>query len=367
MQCDNCGYIFFQPSKKCACCMAPYAPTPSAFDIGQENLFTIFEMAPGEGGMATSLQANEAGVGLEDYSFTDDYDTGGGYAADDNALDLSDAESEGYGTGLAAESPGADDFDFDTGGTGGLTSYSDDIGPNDFELDLSEALAEQVIASNAPPATDVAEPATEESAMPDIAPESAAPEPELEPEAELSVDISPEGDSSETAEADAAIDKDFGGGGFDSEVEGLGFGFDESPADTAPEPEAELELPEEEPEIALDDEPSVEITEEPEIVLDDEPSVEIAEEPEIALADEPSLDLDEDAEFDVVVEGPADNTEEDTGEIEFDLDSVDLDAPEPALDVEPQAESADGDTELEVEGMELEMESPEEPEEDQEK
>lgn len=58
--------------------MAPYSPTASAFELGQENLFTIFEMAPGEGGMATSLQGNEAGVGLEDYSFTDDYDPGGG-------------------------------------------------------------------------------------------------------------------------------------------------------------------------------------------------------------------------------------------------------------------------------------------------
>ncbi|TDJ61550.1 MAG: hypothetical protein E2O42_02610 [Nitrospina sp.] len=345
MQCDNCGYIFFQPSKKCGCCMAPYAPAPSAFDIGQENLFTIFEMAPGEGGMATSLQANEAGVGLEDYSFTDDYDTGGDHGVGDNALDLSEAESEGYETGYAAEPSGAGDFD--TGGTGGLTSYSDDIGPNDFELDLSEALAEQVIASKAPH-SDVEAPPIAAAGMPDIAPGAAASEPELEPEAEPSVDISPEGDSSETAEADAAIDKDFGGGGFDSEVEGLGFGFDEPSADTAPEPKAELELPEEEPEIALDD----------------EPSLEIAEEPEIALDDEPSLVLDEDAEYDAVVENPAENMEEDTGEIEFDIDSVDLDAPEPALDVKPQAEPADGDTELEFEGMELEMESPEEPEED---
>ncbi len=325
--------------------MAPYAPAPSAFDIGQENLFTIFEMAPGEGGMATSLQANEAGVGLEDYSFTDDYDTGGDHGVGDNALDLSEAESEGYETGYAAEPSGAGDFD--TGGTGGLTSYSDDIGPNDFELDLSEALAEQVIASKAPH-SDVEAPPIAAAGMPDIAPGAAASEPELEPEAEPSVDISPEGDSSETAEADAAIDKDFGGGGFDSEVEGLGFGFDEPSADTAPEPKAELELPEEEPEIALDD----------------EPSLEIAEEPEIALDDEPSLVLDEDAEYDAVVENPAENMEEDTGEIEFDIDSVDLDAPEPALDVKPQAEPADGDTELEFEGMELEMESPEEPEED---
>ncbi len=142
--------------------MAPYAPAPSAFDIGQENLFTIFEMAPGEGGMATSLQANEAGVGLEDYSFTDDYDTGGDHGVDDNALDLSEAESEGSETDMAFESPGAGDFD--TGGTGGLTSYSDDIGPNDFELDLSEALAEQVIASNAPP-TDVEAPPMAAAAM----------------------------------------------------------------------------------------------------------------------------------------------------------------------------------------------------------
>ncbi len=60
---------------------------------------------------------------------------------------------------------------------------------------------------------------------------------------------------------------------------------------------------------------------------------------------------------------------EDSGEIEFDLDSVDLDTPEPVvIDGEPEAELADdGGTELEFEGLELEMESPEEPEEDLEK
>ena len=76
MQCDNCGYIFFQPSKKCACCSAPYAPAMSAFEVGQEHLFTIFEMAPGEGGISGGMGMTGAVSGVEDYNFTDDFDTG---------------------------------------------------------------------------------------------------------------------------------------------------------------------------------------------------------------------------------------------------------------------------------------------------
>ena len=77
MQCDNCGYIFFQSSKKCTCCSAPYVPAQSSFDVGQENLFTIFEMAPGEGGIPGGMTMTGSTAGVEDYNFTDDFDAGG--------------------------------------------------------------------------------------------------------------------------------------------------------------------------------------------------------------------------------------------------------------------------------------------------
>ena len=144
MQCDNCGYIFFQPSKKCSCCSAPYVPAQSSFDVGQENLFTIFEMAPGEGGIPAGMgmDMSESSVGVEDYNFTDDFDAGGvEYGVDENVLDLSDAEMEGFGVGPVSE-PRADEFEFDTSGMDNIPS-SDDVGPDDFELNLSEDIQDK--------------------------------------------------------------------------------------------------------------------------------------------------------------------------------------------------------------------------------
>ncbi len=345
MQCDNCGYIFFQPSKKCACCIAPYVPAMSAFDVGQENLFTIFEMAPGEGGIPGDM--GMAGAGVEDYNFTDDFDTGEAeYGVDENVLDLSDAETEGFGISAATGAMG-DDFEFDTSGMDATPSM-ENAGADNFDLNLSDDPADNEAVA--------AEPATE---------------------------------------AGDAVDLDFEGG-FD-EIEGLGFGVDESPAaeaqagnteeislDADSEPEISLE-----PELDANEEPSLELSDEPELDIDDEqPSLELSEEPSLELSEEPDLDtgeeepslelpedldlsdepelMDASEEPELMDAAVEESTEtEDEGGIDFDLDGVDLDAPEEEVTFEvPEAETGDEEAAMDFDGLELEMEAPEEPEEE---
>ena len=339
MQCDNCGYIFFQPSKKCACCSAPYVPAMSSFEVGQENLFTIFEMAPGEGGIPGGMGvAAGTDVGVDDYNFTDDFDTGEAeYGVDENVLDLSDAEAAGYGVGGSAGPVSVDDFEFDSAGMDSMPT-EESAEPDDFELNLADDAADIEVAP-----TEIAEPA-------------------------------------EKAGDDANMDFE---GGFD-EVEGLGFGFDESPAgetpeatteeislDATPEPEIslepELELPEEEPSLELsedldigDEQPSLELPEEPE--LSEEPSV-ITEDMDDFGGEQPSLDLPDDLDLPEEPELMDASIDDDAG-IDFDLDNVDLDAPEEVSYEVPEADPDDQATEMDFDGLELEMESPEEPEED---
>ena len=88
----------------------------SAFEVGQETLFTIFEMAPGEGGIPGGMGVTGgAGAGVDDYNFTDDFDSGDTeYGVDENVLDLSDAEAEGFGSVADTGPMGTDDFEFDT-------------------------------------------------------------------------------------------------------------------------------------------------------------------------------------------------------------------------------------------------------------
>ena len=345
MQCDNCGYIFFQPSKKCTCCSAPYVPAQSSFDVGQENLFTIFEMAPGEGGIPGGMGMAGSTAGVEDYNFTDDFDAGGAeYGVDENVLDLSDAEAEGFGAGPVSEPIGTDDFEFNTSGMDDTPSR-DNAGPDDFELNLSEDLP----ADNETVATETPEPETD---------------------------------------VGSSMEMDFTGG-FD-EVEGLGFGFDKTPAeetpdvtpeevslDAAPEPEISLE-----PELELaEEEPSLEISEEPELdIADEQPSLELSEDPSMDLPEEltvdmgesntveeePSVGLPDDldlAEEPELMEPAADEyaETEDDGGMEFDLDSVDLDEAEEVTYVEePEAETGGEEPFMDLEG--LEMETSEDPE-----
>ena len=373
MQCDNCGYIFFQPSKKCSCCSAPYVPAQSSFDVGQENLFTIFEMAPGEGGIPSGMgmEMSESSVGIDDYNFTDDFDAGGAeYGVDENVLDLSDAEAEGFGIGPVSEPRGVDDFEFDTSGMDDMPSR-DNAGPDDFELNLGEDLQDNEAVAT-------------EAAEPDI------------------------GNSTEL---------DFSGGFDEDEVEGLGFGLSDSSAegtleeateevslDTDSEPEISLE-----PELELaEEEPSLEVSEEPELdIADEQPSLDLAEDPSIDFSEEISTDTidtaDDTDEFNVVDEGsmelPGDldlaeepelmeSTEEepelmepsedeygvmdDDSGLDFDLDSVDLDVPEDiSFEGEPEAaavnetpeETPDEESFMDLEG--LEMENSEDPEEDE--
>ena len=349
MQCDNCGYIFFQPSKKCTCCSAPYVPAQSSFDVGQENLFTIFEMAPGEGGIPGGMGMAGSTAGVEDYNFTDDFDADGAeYGVDENVLDLSDAEADGFGTGPVSEPIGTDDFEFNASGMDDMPSR-DDAGPDDFELNLGEDL-----------------PADNEAVV------------------------------TETPEPDAgnSMAMDFTGGFDEDEVEGLGFGFDESPAEETPDvtpeevsldatPEPEISL---EPELELaEEEPSLEVSEELELdMTDEQPSVELSEDPSMdlpeelavdtgeldAVEEESSMELQDDldlAEEPELMEPTADEyaETEDDGGMEFDLDNVDLDEAEEITYVEePEAESEaeTGGEEpfMDLEG--LEMETSEDPE-----
>ena len=367
MQCDNCGYIFFQPAKKCTCCGAPYAPAQSAFDVGQEHLFTIFEMAAGEGGIQGMA---EAGSGVaDDYNFTDDFDTGETeYGVDENVLDLSDAEAEGFGVDDSSTPVSVDDFEFDTSGMMDDAPATENAASENFDLNISDDLAD-----------------TEVSAT------------------ETKVEA-----------ADDALDIDFGDGFDEEEVEGLGFGLDESPtADEAPEaaedeisldidaldmdaapeaaedeisldidaaPEAEISL---EPELELtdDEEPSLELSEEPELELseDEEPVFELPEDPSMELSEEPELDattvdtFEEESSFDISDEpelmdtfGEESTDVEDEAGLEFDLDGVDLDEPEEVAFEVPEAETAtEEEPSMDFDGLELEMESPDEPEDEE--
>ncbi|MDH5761754.1 MAG: hypothetical protein OEZ51_02120 [Nitrospinota bacterium] len=342
-------------------------PAPSAFEIGQENLFTIYEMAPGEGGIP-GIGTAGAGLGSEDYTFTDDFDSGGAeYGVDENVLDLSEAEAEGFGSSSQPSGmyESADDFDFGATGMGGMAGDTE-IGPDDFELDLSEMSGGSAFNTGDFDSEDTLTPEIDME-MPDISPEPA------EAEEEISLDILPDEDI-ETAEAPASTNMDFSGGGFDSEIEGLGFGFDE-PSETEEisleenqEPETDISL---EPELDMaDEEPSLELSEETEIVMDEEPSLELSEEPDIAMDEEPSLELTDDLELpeepslEAAME-ESDEYEVDDGGIDFDLDSVDLDQPEEVTyEEEPAAETLmEEEPSFELEGLELEMET-EEPEEE---
>jgi pilus assembly protein FimV len=365
MQCDNCGYIFFQPSKKCACCSAPYVPAQSAFDVGQENLFTMFEMAAGEGGIPGGTGITETDAGVEDYNFTDDFDAGETeYGVDENVLDLSDAEAEGFGIGAATGAMGVDDFEFDTSGMDGTPSM-ENAGPDNFDMGLPDDLTDGETASM---------------------------------------------ETLEAEPADDAVDLDFEGG-FD-EVEGLGFGVDESPPGEAQASDtAEISLDTDlEPEISLepeldidDDQPTLELSDESGLDLDmddDQPSLELSEEPSLELSEEPDLDMGEldtfeeepslelSEDFDLAEEpelmdvseepelmdvseepeltdSPMEESAEleDEGGIEFDLDGVDLDEPEEVAFEVPEAETDDEEPSMDMDfdGLELEMETPDDP------
>lgn len=348
MQCDNCGYIFFQPSKKCSCCSAPYVPAQSSFDVGQENLFTIFEMAPGEGGIPGGMGMGMAGAaeGIDEFNFTDDFDSGGAeYGVDENVLDLSDAEAQGFGPGPVSEPMNMDDFDFDTSGMDAMPPQST-ADADDFDLGISNDVPDSERASKGT----------------------------VEPEAGNSVEM------------------DFTGG-FD-EVEGLGFGFDESTDEETPEvtmDEISLDT-DSEPEISLepeldagDDQPSLELSDEPSIELSDDLELDMGDnQPALELSEEPSLEIPEDpadtGEFNVVEEDSSmelpedfnldEETElmessaeeyaqmgdvEDDGGIEFDLDSVDLDEPEEDVSHEvPEAKTGGEESFMDLEGLEME-------------
>ena len=79
----------------------------------------------------------ESAAGVEDYNFTDDFDTGEAeYGVDENVLDLSDAEAEGYEASDTTAPMSVDEFEFDSSGIDDIPASEE--GSDDFNLDIDE-------------------------------------------------------------------------------------------------------------------------------------------------------------------------------------------------------------------------------------
>ena len=229
MKCYNCGYINFQRVKKCRSCNTSLKGTQSHVELAEDPTFTVFAgEPPGFGSGDDSDTALDEEFGAEE-TVSDDGDFG---------LDLDEAEGADADFGEPEESPIS----------AGMAS---DVGPNDFELDLSEAIAEQIMASSSPtPADDALD---------------------LDPtvEADDALDLEP------TVEADAGADLD---------IEGIGFDAGEPEAVEVATDDLDLDLGTE------DDEPTLDLDTEPELELAPEVDVDTGEGKDIEFS------LDDEAE-----------------------------------------------------------------------
>ena len=282
MRCYHCGYINFQRVNKCPSCNTSLKGTESHLDLAEDPSFTIFAgELPDFGSGNDSDVALDEEFGIQE-SKPDDSDFG---------LDLDEAKGADAGFD---EAEGAD-AGFDEPQESSIASgLGPDVGPNDFELDLSEAIAEQVMASSSLMPSD-AENTGEEL------------EPDLDVAADDDLDLEP------TVAADAETDLDDMGFDLDDAGEAdpvkidkdaldldLGAEDEEPTLDLDTEPE--IELPDEEPAVSvnLDPEPEIELPdEEPEVSvnLDPKPEIELPdEEPALELSGEPEVSLDLDTE-----------------------------------------------------------------------
>lgn len=275
-------------------------------------MFTIFK-ATDKSGIPNNIGMAESTSRVKDSSFTDDFDTGQTeYEVDENILDLSDAEAEGFGISVAAGAMGVDNFEFDVSGMDGTPSM-ENAGPDHFDLDLSNDLADSKTVT-----TEIleAEPVTE---------------------------------------ASNTVDPNFGGK-FDEGEEGLSFGTDESPAEEAQE--------ENTAEISLDANSDHEVSLELELGIDDEePSLERLD--DLDLSVKPKLmDISEESDL---MDAPMEESveTEDNGEIEFDLDGVDLDELEKAIYEVPEAETSGEEPFMSFDELELGLETSDEPEDEE--
>lgn len=133
MRCYNCGYINFKRVKKCPSCNTSLQGTQSHVELAEDPSFTVFagEMPDFASGYNLDTTLDEE-FGVQE-PVSDDSDFG---------LDLDEAEGANIALDEAPE-PAIS------------SGLGPDVGPNDFELDLSDAIAEQVMAWPSPTADSV--------------------------------------------------------------------------------------------------------------------------------------------------------------------------------------------------------------------
>jgi len=312
MLCPDCGYTYFTNSKKCSSCGANIRQVKTHLELAQEHAFAIYE---GEG-------YAPAGVGDEEA-----YEH---YGVEEEA-EIADEGDYGEGEEMAT-----------------AEGYFTDIGPDDFELDLSEAIGQADIegeeygeygaaAETMDYATDSEDTASYEAPADDYAEDTA--------------DLDFEADTAEVS--------------VDDDAEGLGLGFEE----TEDEGGVELDLGDDdaggvELDLGDDDASGVEL----DLGDDDAGGVELdlgdddAGGVELDLGDDDAggveLDLGDDDAGGVEL----DLGDDDAGGVELDLggdDDLDLGVDLDTGDDDTEAAADDG-LDLDLDGLELDMDAEDE-------
>lgn len=238
MRCYNCGYINFKRVKKCPSCNTSLQGTQSHVELAEDPSFTVFagEMPDFASGYNLDTTLDEE-FGVQE-PVSDDSDFG---------LDLDEAEGTDIALDEAPESAIS-------------SGLGPDVGPNDFELDLSDAIAEQVMASPSPTAdsVEIDDEITADELVADVAVEddldldlgTTDDDLDLEPtvKADTETDLDDIGfDLDDAGETDSAEVIEVAEDDLDLD---LGTADDELKLDLDTEPE--FELPDEEPVVSVD-------------------------------------------------------------------------------------------------------------------
>ncbi len=234
MGCYNCGYINFKRVKKCPSCNTSLQGTQSHVELAEDPSFTVFagEMPNFASGYDSDTTLDEE-FGVQE-PVSDDSDFG---------LDLDEAEGTDIALDEAPESAIS-------------SGLGPDVGPNDFELDLSDAIAEQVMASPSPTAdfVEIDDEITADELVADVAVED-----------DLDLDLGTTDDDLDlepTVKADTKTDLD-----------DIGFDLDDAGETDSAEV---IEVAEDDLDLDLgtaDDEPKLDLDTEPEFELPDEEPV----------------------------------------------------------------------------------------------
>lgn len=317
MRCYNCGYINFKRVKKCPSCNTSLQGTQSHVELAEDPSFTVFagEIPDFSSGYNSDAALDEE-FGVQE-PVSDDGDFG---------LDLD--EAEGVDTDLEAADTDFEgvDTDFDEAPEPAIASgLGPDVGPNDFELDLSEAIAEQVMAS---PTADSVEIGDDEISEDELVTD-------MDVEDDLDLDLATTDDDLDlepTVEADTDLDDI----GFDLDDAGE---TDSAEVIEAAEDDLDLDLG------TADDEPTLDLG-----TADDEPALDLG-----TADDEPKL-VDPEPEFKLPDEEPVVSADGDD-EISFSMDD-EAESAAPAGAAEPAEEVAENkkDEEGGIEFGGLEME-----------